>query len=352
MRTPLAGTIALLESALAVSGLPAAAARDTGAALTAARDIERFLGDLVAMPEGGKAPLAAQPFRVDEVMESVVTLLAAPAAAQGLRLATAVAAGTPATWRGDAARLRQMLVTLVGTSLRFTDRGEVRLEARETATGALELRISDTGRGFAPDRLERLFEPLGWAEGGVGLGLSLCRELAQRMGGGITARSALGQGSAFTVTLPLARAEAGEAAVATPVAAPPVMPGPAVLALAPVLVVDDVAANRLLLGAVLARAGFAHEQAESGEAALAMVAARPFAAVLMDLQMPGMDGLEATRRLRALPGAAGRLTVVGVTADRTPAIEAEARQAGMDACLAKPVSAADLVRLLGTGAPG
>jgi CheY-like chemotaxis protein len=113
-----------------------------------------------------------------------------------------------------------------------------------------------------------------------------------------------------------------------------------------VLVVDDVAANRLLLGAALARAGFGHAEAADGAAAVALAAERPFAAVLMDVQMPGMDGLEATRRIRALPPPAGRLRVIGITADRSAEGEAAARAAGMDDFLAKPVSVADLARVL------
>jgi CheY-like chemotaxis protein len=111
-------------------------------------------------------------------------------------------------------------------------------------------------------------------------------------------------------------------------------------------VVDDVAANRLLLAAALAHAGFSHAEAADGATAVAMAAQRDFAAVLMDVQMPGMDGLEATRRIRALPPPAGRLRVIGITADRSPEGEAAARAAGMDDFLAKPVSVADLARVL------
>jgi CheY-like chemotaxis protein len=117
-----------------------------------------------------------------------------------------------------------------------------------------------------------------------------------------------------------------------------------------VLVVDDVAANRLLLGAVLGRAGFAHEAAETGETALSMLASRPYAAVLMDVEMPGIDGLETTRRLRKMPGPVGRVPVIGISAYHNAETERAALGAGMDDFLAKPVSAADLVRVLPKGA--
>jgi signal transduction histidine kinase/CheY-like chemotaxis protein len=354
IRTPLSGIVGLMEAVLAAPGLPRAAREDTTAALEAARDLSLLLHDLVELPDGAQGPPAARPFRVDELMEGVVTLLAARATAAGTRLATAVAPGTPPAWRGDPARLRRILVNLVANALRFTERGEVRIEAREAASGALELRVSDTGAGIPPERLDRLFEPFAWSEGGSGLGLSICRDLARRMGGAIAVQSAPGRGSVFTVTLPLPGADAAEVPQPGPqpqgALAPPCPPRAPGGPRPPVLVVDDVAVNRRLLGSVLERGGFTHEEAADGEAAIAMVAARPYAAVLMDLEMPGMDGLEATRRLRALPGRAATVPVVAVTAHGSPETESRARAAGMDFYLVKPVSAAELAEVLARAA--
>jgi len=337
---PLRGIIALMERVMEVPNLSGAARQDTGRALAAARDLTQVFADMFEMPDGAQAPLASAPFRLDEVMEDVAALLGGRAAATGVRLSTAMAPGTPAAWRGDAARVRQIIVNLVIAALRLTERGDIRVEARMRAAGGLQLRVSDTGRSIPPERRERLFEPFAWPEGGLGLSLSICRDLAARMGGSV-AMQPDAEGNAFTVSLPLPLADplavgAGAAAEA---------PSPAVAA--PVLVVDDVAANRLLLGAVLSRAGFTHEQAADGETALALLASRSYAAVLMDVQMPGIDGLEATRRLRAMPAPTGRLPVIGVTAYRTPENDAAAIQAGMNLCLAKPVSAADLAEILG-----
>jgi signal transduction histidine kinase/ActR/RegA family two-component response regulator len=356
IRTPLSGVVGLMEAVLAAPGLPRAAREDATAALEAARDLSLLLHDLVELPDGAPGPLASRPFRVDEAMEGVVTLLAARATAAGTRLATAVAPGTPPAWRGDPARLRQILVNLAANALRFTPRGEVRIEARETASGALELRVSDTGAGIPPERLERLFEPFAWSEGGSGLGLSICRDVARRMGGTIAVQSAPGRGSVFTVTLPLSRADPSEVpqpppAPRSPLATPPpALAAPVGAPRPPVLVVDDVAVNRRLLGSVLERAGFRHEEAADGETALAMAAARPYSAVLMDLEMPGMDGLEATRRLRALPGPAATVPVVAVTAHGSAETEARARAAGMEFYLVKPVSTADVAEVLARAA--
>jgi signal transduction histidine kinase/CheY-like chemotaxis protein len=344
VRTPLGGIVGLLDLVLEQPGLNQAARLDTMAARQAAADLMVVLRDLIEVPGAAPQPLADLPFRVDTLMAEVATLLRARATQQGDRLSVAIAAGTHPSWRGDPPRIRQILINMVVNAIRFTEGGEVRIEARETAAGALELRVSDTGRGIAPDRLGALFQRFQDSEGGTGLGLSICRDLAGRMGGGIEVQSAPGHGSGFTVTLPLRQAAESEmpppsSTLPPPRIAPP-RPGP------PVLVVDDVPVNRRLLTTLLERAGLAHDQAGDAEAALALLRARPFAAVLMDLEMPGIDGLAATRLLRALPGPAGRLPVLAVTAHDDPAARAAARAAGMDGYLVKPVALAELVQAL------
>lgn len=344
IRTPLAGVIGLLDLVLAAQ-LPRGARTDALAARQAADDLAMLLRDLIEVPAGTAAPQAAEPFRIDEVMEQVVGLLRARASVQDNHLATAVAAGTPPAWIGDSARLRQILTNLVANALRFTSGGEVRIEARENAAGALELSVSDTGKGMAPERLDQLFHRFGVSEGGTGLGLAICRELAARMGGAIAVRSAPGRGTVFTVTLPLPHAPAEPPEVAPPpprrrVPEPVAPPAPA--GALPVLVVDDVPVNRRLLGVMLERLGLPFEEAESAAAALAKATTRRYAAVLMDLEMPEVDGLEATRRLRALPGEAGRVLVIAVTAHAGEALRAATAAAGMNGHLVKPVGAAEL----------
>lgn len=347
IRTPLNGIAAMLEGALATPGLPRDARDSAEKAVEGVRDLVQLLRDLVEMPDGEHLPLISRPFRLEDALQDVVKLLTARAAAAGLDLSFAIAPGTAPAWRGDAGRLRQILVQLVANGLRATTRGGVKVDASQTAHGLLELRVTDTGRGIPTERIGRLFEPLGGPEGGSSLGLAVCRDLVRRMGGDIAVASTVGHGSVFTVTLPLARASLSdvEALGLATAAAPRRLPlaGPAA---GTVLVVDDVAVNRRLLGTVLARLGYATEEAADGETALALAAAGDHVAVLMDVEMPGMDGLETTRRLRALPGPAGRLAVIAVTAHRSQEGEAACRAAGMDHYLVKPVAAADLAAIL------
>jgi signal transduction histidine kinase/ActR/RegA family two-component response regulator len=344
VRTPLAGILGLLDLVLAGPSLPRATRADAIAARQAAADLMLLLRDLIEVPGEAAPPLASVAFRIDECMEQVVALLRARAVAQGNRLSVAVAAGTHPAWRGDPARIRQILTNMTANAIRFTEGGEVRIGARENSAGALELSVSDTGRGIPPARLASLFDRFQESEGGTGLGLSICRDLAARMGGSIAVQSAPGRGSIFTVTLPLPQVPDSEAAPLTEAPADtapvPMRRGP------PVLVVDDVAVNRRLLGSVLERAGYAHEGVGDAEGALALLRSRPYAAVLMDLQMPLVDGLEATRRLRALDGPAATLPVIAVTAQGGSETRIAAREAGMDGFLVKPVSVAELIAAL------
>jgi len=378
VRTPLGGVLGLLDLVLASPSLPPVARQDAGAARQAAGDLMLLLRDMI------EAPADARPdelFRIDDLMEQVVALLRGRAAQQGTTLATAVAPGTPPAWIGDPLRLRQILTNLVANAIRFTVGGVVRIEAREGPARGLEVAVSDTGKGIAPERLAKMFDRFQPSEGGTGLGLSICRDLAARMGGTVTVNSAPGRGSLFSVALPLRQVPPAEVAGVHPaparltqdpasltqdpaglVQAPARMvPAPARLAPAPamplpigglpVLVVDDVAANRRLLGVVLERAGHAHQGAASAVEALQMLAAGPYRAVLMDLQMPGMDGFEATRRIRALPGAAGSVPVLAVTAQDSLESRAAATASGMNGYLPKPVGLADLAAALRDLAP-
>ncbi len=378
VRTPLGGVLGLLDLVLASPSLPPVARQDAGAARQAAGDLMLLLRDMI------EAPADARPdelFRIDDLMEQVVALLRGRAAQQGTTLATAVAPGTPPAWIGDPLRLRQILTNLVANAIRFTVGGVVRIEAREGPARGLEVAVSDTGKGIAPERLAKMFDRFQPSEGGTGLGLSICRDLAARMGGTVTVNSAPGRGSLFSVALPLRQVPPAEVAGVHPaparltqdparltedpaglVQAPARMvPAPARLAPAPamplpigglpVLVVDDVAVNRRLLGVVLERAGHAHQGAASAVEALQMLAAGPYRAVLMDLQMPGMDGFEATRRIRALPGAAGSVPVLAVTAQDSLESRAAATASGMNGYLPKPVGLAELAAALRDLAP-
>ncbi len=241
-------------------------------------------------------------------------------------------------------RWRQVLFNLIGNALKFTEHGHVRVEMRHHLptpdTVELQVDVADTGGGIAPGELSRLFEPFvqgdsGTARrhGGTGLGLTITQELVKLMGGRIEVESQPGQGSVFRVVLAdLQRAPAGQD---TPTALP-AMPARAPRALR-ILVAEDNPVNQLLIEAVLTRMGHHCDIAHNGREALARAQQAEHALVLMDVQMPEMDGLAATRAIRELPGAAGRVPIVAMTANALLEDRQHCLAAGMDDYLSKPI---------------
>ncbi|HZR37785.1 MAG TPA: DAHL domain-containing protein [Nevskia sp.] len=251
----------------------------------------------------------------------------------------------------DEKRLRQVLLNLLGNAVKFTDRGEVvlRVLRLDDAGGHARLRfeVRDTGVGIAHAELETIFQPFEQVgnmqrrAGGTGLGLSITRELVRLMGGAVGVSSVLGEGSCFgfEVQLPVAAAAAAPLDAARPVAG---YRGER----RRVLVVDDMAANREVLVELLQQAGFEVDQAADGRQALARAEAAPPHLVLMDIRMPVMDGLEATRQLRRLP-ALQRIPVIGVSAGSAQSDGADCLAAGADAFFTKPVEHARLLQEIG-----
>ena len=316
------------------------------------RSSEALLGILnqildLAKIEAGRFELEAIPFRVDELLREVQTLTSLVAQQKGLRLELdGVAALDGRSFRGDPLRLRQILLNLLGNAIKFTETGEVRLTARRTE-GALELAVTDTGPGISEEVQRKLFQPFQQADasttrrhGGTGLGLVISRQLAELMGGTLALTSQPGRGSTFVLTLPLAEVEAAEL---EPIAAPAsvVMPLPA-----HVLLVEDNTVNQLVARRLLTSLGVGVTVAANGLEALDRV--RGVDLVLMDCQMPVMDGLEATRRIRALAGPERTVPIVALSA----AVFQEERQAtveaGMDAFLPKPLRLDELETTLRT----
>jgi CheY-like chemotaxis protein len=242
----------------------------------------------------------------------------------------------------DVGKLRQIVINLLSNALKFTDRGHVIVRASLSAAGAgakLRITVEDTGCGMPPAFLGRVFDPfeqssVGAAAGGTGLGMAISRNHARLMGGELTVESELQRGSRFILELPAVSA----ATSVRPELKPEAMQVP--LALAPeqtpprILVVDDVAANRELLAELLVGVGFTVKQAAGGEEALRAHDAWHPDLVLMDLQMPEIDGIEVTRRLRAM---GSRVRIVAVSAGLLDGSKDEAKKAGADGFLAKPV---------------
>jgi CheY-like chemotaxis protein len=277
-------------------------------------------------------------------MKTVVDLLRPRAAAKGLELTTDFDPRLPAALLGDPTRLRQVLFNLLGNAIKFTDRGRVTLSARcdalDPAIASVTLAVRDTGIGMDCETVARLFTVFSQADssmsrrfGGSGLGLAISQKLVEAMGGKITVESTAGGGSTFSFVLPLAR-PAVEAPPRHPADqearyVPPVLRGR-------LLVVEDDRVNQRVIGHFLRQMGLDLTFVENGHDAVQAATTTPWDAILMDCQLPGLDGLEATRRIRAQ--LAGRtLPILALTANASIADRAACLAAGMDDFLTKPV---------------
>ena len=321
----------------------------------AGRQVFALINDLLdnARIESGRLELASQPFNLVDLVELQLELLRGRAQGQGLWLR--VFARTEATgWvLGDPQRVAQIITNLVGNAIKFTKTGGVTVELSRTAAGLLLIGVQDTGIGIAPDRLERIFQPFAQADasiarefGGTGLGLSITRSLARLMGGEVSVRSRPGEGSRFEVALDLpdARPLHGTLEGLEPPSAERVAPGrPLALLLA-----EDNDVNVLVVEGMLAPLGHRITRVGDGAQALAALREGDFDLVLMDMQMPVVDGLGATRRWRAIEAAEGRprTPIVALTADAFDADVQRSLDAGCDAHLSKPISLAALLQAL------
>ncbi len=305
--------------------------------------------------EAGRVELEDVVFALPEAVESVVRLFGAQAAERGVALWCDIGCGVPSLVSGDPARLRQVLGNLVGNALKFTPRGgtvEV-LVAAETPPGGLphvRFRVRDTGIGIAPDRLGRIFEAFEQADrstgrryGGSGLGLAIARQIVSAMAGELTVVSSPGEGSTFTFAVPL-RHVPGEKAYAparrTPAAdlvsaagMAGTVPRSAARVARRVLVVDANEVNRLIAVSMLRARGHEVEAAASGREAVAAALAGPYDLILMDVEMPDVDGLAATRALRD-DGVA--VPIVAVTSHAFAEERARCLETGMHDVLTKP----------------
>ncbi|MBV5284772.1 MAG: response regulator [Methyloversatilis discipulorum] len=357
IRTPLNGVVGLADI-LADNDSPQRA-REHGRQLRiAASQLRMIVNDILDFSkiEAGKLDLEHIPFAIGDLLEACHASFASQAQDKALALTFKLAPEVPPALCGDPTRLAQILNNYVSNALKFTARGRVEVEVAlcERAGQRVRLRMTvrDTGRGVSPDEIDALFEPFVQADasvvrshGGTGLGLTICKRLAEAMGGRVGGSGAPGEGATFWAEVWLEQVEDG----ALPTAAEQI--SAVSLADLRVLVVDDIAVNRTVAVHLVERAGAHAEQAVDGRQALERVCAGGIDLVLMDIQMPVMDGKTATREIVARLGAAAP-PVVGLTAHAVTEERDECLALGMRAYLTKPVDAHALLGVLATTAAG
>ncbi len=362
IRTPLNGILGMTELALDAP-LPPTVRESLETVRHSGQSLLGILNDILDFSkiEAGKLDIESVAFELPELIRRTLATLGPVADAKGLTLAAELAPDLPAGVVGDPGRLRQVLLNLIGNGLKFTEHGGVSTRARllERAGGRVRIRfeVTDTGIGIAPEKQRQIFEPFAQEDasitrryGGTGLGLSITSRLVRLMGGEIGVQSSPEMGSTFGFTLPFGLAEPAPAALPAGSGAPGGPgpdPGPSQAAPARVLrvlLVEDNAVNQKVGLGMLRRLGHAVSVAANGQEALERLAAEPFDLVLMDMQMPVMDGLEATRRLRAREAALGlpRTRVIATTANAMASDQALCLAAGMDGFISKPLGAAAL----------
>jgi signal transduction histidine kinase/CheY-like chemotaxis protein len=294
--------------------------------------------------EAGQVSFRPEPVAVHELLLRALDLFTPQAAAKDLSLHLEDATAPDLTVAVDPDRLRQVLLNLVGNAVKFTARGEVTLTAAyDEAAERLTLAVIDTGPGVPPDRLDRLFKrfsqvdgALNRSHGGTGLGLAICKGIVEAMGGQVGATSVVGEGSRFFLTVPAPRAQ-GALAELAPEALPEARTG------IRVLVTDDHPANRELVRLFLAGIGAEICEAGDGEQAVEAAAAQAFDVILMDLRMPGLDGIGAVTRIRGAAGPNRATPILAFTADAESAFDDRLRAVGFDGAVAKPVEPGQLI---------
>jgi signal transduction histidine kinase/CheY-like chemotaxis protein/HPt (histidine-containing phosphotransfer) domain-containing protein len=348
IRTPMNGVIGTAEL-LELEPLTPAQKRLVRTIRTSATALLGILDDVLDFSkiEADRLDLEIAPFSLRGVIRGTIDTFLAQADRKGLRISATVAPSTPDLIAGDATRVRQILLNLVGNALKFTESGEIRVDVNvEEGPGdraRLAFRIVDTGIGMNADQIERLFQPFSQGDssttrryGGTGLGLSIVQRLAGMMGGEVKVESTPGEGSVFTVTLELRLAEEAAnddegGATVSPVAS----------ALGAVLAIDDSAVNLEVLVGQLKALGLQPDTAEDGLEGLARWRERSYALIITDLHMPGLDGLEMTRLIRseeARCGTGRRTPIIALTANALKGEDERAMAAGLDGYLTKPLT--------------
>lgn len=324
----------------------------------------------LAKIEAGKLDLEVLPYDLPEVVRNVAAMFKIPAREKGVEVSFCLDERVPLRILGDSNRLRQILVNLAGNAMKFTEKGRVDIlvrYVRDTDQGVLAtFAVRDTGIGIPEARRQAIFEKFTQADGsttrkygGTGLGLAICQQLVALMGGEIAVESEIGTGSTFLFTIPLIAARESVAVAAESVGA--TKSDAAVLAATRILLVEDNAVNQKLASIIITRQGFQLGVAADGLEALEQLKNQEFDLVLMDVQMPNMDGHTATRKIRELEASQEKrreyvslrdrtapLRIIGLTAHARKEDEQACYQSGMDGFLTKPIVKDKLIAALTT----
>ena len=358
IRTPLNGVLAVSD-ALSLTSLSAQQQTMLGLISSSGRVLQQLLSDILDLSqiETARMEINPVPFDLGRAVQDVVQLHAATGKAQGLEIILALHDEIDVQVLGDVVRFKQVLTNLISNAIKFTKTGHVRVTGlREMTNGShrFHFSIEDTGVGFDEESAERLFNRFEQADssitrrfGGSGLGLAICSQLVALMGGEIFCKSELGRGSTFSFVVPLKLMESTEIRPEPAASLAAALTGPA--RRLRVLAADDHPTNRKVVELVLSQADVDLVLVEDGAMAVEAVSNQSFDVILMDMQMPVMDGLTAIRAIRAIEaaGTRARTPIIMLTANALPEHVAQATAAGADRHMAKPLNAAELLNALG-----
>ena len=355
IRTPMNGVLGMLELVLADEQDP----KKRGNLKTAhnsARSLLNVLDDVLdySRLEAGEFSLSPEPFKAKKIMEEVTSLFRAQAEAKGLSISAEIDSSVPQEIIGDHARLRQVLSNFISNAIKFTDQGQVSVSMKREANPTednLRIEVRDTGIGIARDSLAKLFQRFSQVDtsstrrfGGTGLGLVICKQLIELMGGTIGVDSTEGKGSCFWVTLPIVVSNdlppqnTPDRSDASPANSKPEY--------LKILAAEDNFVNQKVLQSMVESLGHQITIVGNGHEALEIIESQDFDIVLMDIQMPIMDGISATKAIRSLSSAASSIIVVALTANAMVGDRERYLAAGMNDYLAKPYQREQLVQVL------